>query len=344
MTALAPEEHRTASLPIVDLRLADDPARAEAFHDQLRAATRDFGFFYLVGHGIPRELSADLVAVAKRFFALPEEDKLAIEKIHSPHYRGYSRVGDEFTKGARDWREQVDIGPEGEPRAATEEEPWAVLEGPNLWPAALPEFRGTVEAWISHNERIARTLLRSWLLALGQSTDLLDDAFAAPDARLKVVRYPEAPDDSHDQGVGEHKDFGALTLLFVEPGKGGLQVEKGGEWIEAEPVEDALIINIGELLEAATDGYLRATNHRVVSRPGEGDRISVPYFFNPDLGRSLERWDLPADLAAEARGVEIQEHNRIHDNYGLNALKMWFRSHPVVTERHHADLAHRLGI
>ncbi|MHB1064346.1 MAG: isopenicillin N synthase family dioxygenase [Georgenia sp.] len=344
MTALAPHDHRTATLPIVDLRLADDPLRAAEFQDQLRAATRDFGFFYLVGHGIPRSLSTELMSVAKRFFALPEAEKLAIEKIHSPHYRGYSRVGDEFTKGARDWREQVDIGPEGAPRAASDDEPWAVLAGPNLWPTALPEFRATVEAWLVHNERIARTLLRSWLLALGQAPDLLESAFREPDARLKVVRYPEAPDDTRDQGVGEHKDFGALTLLFVEPGKGGLQVEKGGEWIAAEPVDDALIINIGELLEAATDGYLRATNHRVVSRPGEGDRISVPYFFNPDLGRSLDRWELPRALAAEARGIEIQEHNRIHDNYGLNALKMWFRSHPVVTAQHHHDLAERLGI
>ena len=97
MTALAPQDHKNATLPIVDLRLANDPVRAEEFQDQLRVATRDFGFFYLVGHGIPRELSTRLIDVAQQFFALPDEDKLTIEKIHSKHYRGYSRVGDEFT-------------------------------------------------------------------------------------------------------------------------------------------------------------------------------------------------------------------------------------------------------
>ncbi|MFH5824167.1 isopenicillin N synthase family dioxygenase [Georgenia sp. AZ-5] len=332
------------TLPVIDLRDAANPATAGAFHDRLREATRDFGFFYLVGHGIPRELSGDLVSVAREFFALPDEKKLAVEKLNSPHFRGYSRVGDEFTAGARDWREQVDVGPETAPRPATEQEPWAVLDGPNQWPAEPARFRAVVEEWVRHNERVARTLLHAWLVALGQDPGLLDDDFREPDGRLKIVRYPEAPDTAHDQGVGEHKDFGFLTLLFVEPGKGGLQVEKDGRWIEAEPVEDALIINIGEMLEAATDGYLRATNHRVVSRPGEGDRISVPYFFNPGLSTTFNPWDLPAELAAEAPGVELQEHNRIYQTYGLNALKMWFRSHPVVTERHHRELARRLGI
>ncbi|GAA1629465.1 isopenicillin N synthase family dioxygenase [Georgenia ruanii] len=330
------------TLPIIDLREVEtDPL---GFQERLSAATRDFGFFYLVGHGIPRELSDDLVAVARRFFALPEEQKLAIEKINSPYFRGYSRVGDELTKGAQDWREQVDVGPETAPQQPTADEPWLVLEGPNLWPAEPADFRGIVEEWVGHNERVARTLLHGWLQALGQPADLLDDDFRAPDARLKIVRYPEAPDDDHGQGVGEHKDFGFLTLLFVEPGKGGLQVEKDGAWIEAEPLEDALIVNIGEMLEAATDGYLRATNHRVVSRPGDGDRISVPYFFNPGLGTTFHPWDLPAGLAAAAPGVEVQEHNKIYDTYGLNALKMWFRSHPKVTARHHAELAARLGI
>ena len=91
-----------------------------------------------------------------------------------------------------------------------------------------------------------------------------------------------------------------LTLLWVEPGKGGLQVERDGEWVDAPPVPGAFVVNIGELLEYATQGYLKATNHRVVSPRYPDDRISVPFFFNPALDSGLPLIELPAELAAEA--------------------------------------------
>ena len=94
-----------------------------------------------------------------------------------------------------------------------------------------------------------------------------------------------------------------LTLLWVEPGKGGLQVERDGEWVDAPPVPGAFVVNIGELLEYATQGYLKATNHRVISPRYPDDRISVPFFFNPALDARLPIIELPAELAAEATGV-----------------------------------------
>jgi isopenicillin N synthase-like dioxygenase len=93
-----------------------------------------------------------------------------------------------------------------------------------------------------------------------------------------------------------------LTLLWVEPGKGGLQVERDSEWVDAPPVPGAFVVNIGELLEHATQGYLTATNHRVVSPKHPDDRISVPFFFNPALDARLPVIDLPADLAARSPG------------------------------------------
>src|SRR3546814_17949355 len=103
------------------------------------------------------------------------------------------------------------------------------------------------------------------------------------------------------QGVGAHKDSGVLTLLWVEPGKGWLQVQRDGEWVDAPPVPGAFVVNIGELLEYATQGYLTATNHRVISPRYPAERLSVPFFFNPALDAPLPIIQLPADPAAEAR-------------------------------------------
>lgn len=325
------------NLPILDLSRLDagDEAAAE-FRAQLRAATRDVGFFYLVGTGIPAELEQRLHRTARAFFELSDADKLAIENLKSPHFRGYTRIGGERTKGKVDWREQIDIGPE---RDAVPGGPaFNRLIGPNLWPDAQPELREVASAWQQHLIVVARKLLRAWALALGAEESYFDDHFGEPSTLLKIVRYPGTDQPLPQQGVGAHKDSGVLTLLWVEPGRGGLQVELDGEWVDAPPVDGAFVVNIGELLEYATGGYLKATNHRVVSPQAPADRLSIPFFFNPALDTQLPLIDLPSELAAQARGVTQDPANPIHSLYGENALKSRLRAHPDVAAIHHPDL------
>lgn len=325
------------NLPVLDLSLLDEgPDSAARFRDDLRAATHDVGFFYLTGTGVGAGLEARLLQAAKDFFALPEAEKLSIENVTSPHFRGYTRVGGERTQGRVDWREQIDIGPE---RAAITGGPgYNRLIGPNLWPGAQPELKDVVTEWHDHLTGVARKLLRAWALALGAEEQYFDRHFGDPQTLIKIVRYPGKDDPTPQQGVGAHKDSGVLTLLWVEPGKGGLQVERDGEWVDAPPVPGAFVVNIGELLEYATQGYLRATNHRVISPRFPDERISVPFFFNPALDARLPIIELPAELAAEARGVEDDPTNPIHATYGENALKSRLRAHPDVAERWHPDL------
>ena len=328
------------NLPVLDLSLLDQgPDAAARFRDELRAATHDVGFFYLTGTGVSADLEARLLRAAKDFFALPEAEKLSIENVTSPHFRGYTRVGGERTQGRVDWREQIDIGPERAPLTDPDGPGYNRLVGPNLWPAAQPELQDVVTEWHDHLTGVARKLLRAWALALGAEEQYFDRHFGDPQTLIKIVRYPGKDDPTPQQGVGAHKDSGVLTLLWVEPGKGGLQVERDGEWVDAPPVSGAFVVNIGELLEYATQGYLTATNHRVISPRFPDERISVPFFFNPALDARLPLIDLPAELAAQARGVEDDPDNPIHATYGENALKSRLRAHPDVAERWHPDLA-----
>ncbi|MBS1905990.1 MAG: isopenicillin N synthase family oxygenase [Actinobacteria bacterium] len=325
------------TLPILDLSQLDaGPQAAAAFRDDLRTATHDVGFFYLTGTGVTPALERRLHQAAKDFFALPEADKLAIENVKSPHFRGYTRIGGERTQGRVDWREQIDIGPE---RESVDGGPgYNRLIGPNLWPDAQPELREVVSEWHEHLSGVARKLLRAWALALGAEETYFEQNFGDPSTLIKIVRYPGTHEPEPQQGVGAHKDSGVLTLLWVEPGKGGLQVERDGAWVDAPPVDGAFVVNIGELLEYATDGYLKATNHRVVSPQAPDERISIPFFFNPALDARLPLIDLPADLAGQARGVTKDPSNPIHALYGENALKSRLRAHPDVAAIHHADL------
>jgi isopenicillin N synthase-like dioxygenase len=331
-----------SSLPILDLSLLDAGAEEAAqFRSDLREATHDVGFFYLVGHGVDPELIDEILDESRRFFELPVEQKLEIENVHSPQFRGYTRVGGELTHGDVDWREQIDIGVE---RAAVEPGPgvpdyWR-LEGPNLWPAAQPELQDVVTRWNEQLSDVALRLMRAWAVSLGSPEDIFDEALASkPFSLIKIVRYPGESGPVPKQGVGAHRDGGVLTLLMVEPGKGGLQVEHDGAWIDAPSVPGAFVVNIGEMLELATGGYLKATLHRVISSPSDSDRISIPFFYNPALDATMPRLQLSAELAAQARGLSVDPTNSpILETYGDNALRYRLRAHPNVAAVHHADL------
>lgn len=329
------------TLPILDMSMLDNgPEEAEAFRAALRKATHEYGFFYLVGHGVSEELTTEMLETSRRFFALPDEDKLAVENLKSAQFRGYTRVGGELTMGEVDWREQIDVGPE---RDAVEIAPGVAdywrLEGPNLWPEALPELKPVVNRWNDELSEISTRLLSSWALSLGADANVFDAAFELPSTLIKIVRYPGLSDPEPKQGVGAHRDGGVLTLLLVEPGKGGLQVEHKGEWIDAPQVPGAFVVNIGELLELATGGYLKATLHRVISPLIGTDRMSIPFFFNPSLDAVVPQLELPAELAADATGVTADPNDSpILSVYGDNALRYRLRAHPDVAAIHHADL------
>lgn len=328
------------ALPVLDLtRLDGEPAERAAFLEELRATAYELGFFYVTGHGVDPELTSEVLAQARRFFALPEADKLAIEMVNSPHFRGYNRKGMEYTRGQRDWREQLDIGAE---RPAPPPDPtapaWARLQGPNQWPAALPELRDTILRYQAATTELAIRLVRAFAAALGQDEAVFEGIYTpAPNQLLKIIRYPGRDATEGDQGVGAHKDGGFVTVLLQDVQE-GLQVEYDGAWISAPPIPGTFVINVGEVLEMASNGYLRANVHRVVTPPAGTDRLSVASFFSARLDATVPLLKLPPELASAGRNVTQDPLNPMFREIGKNFLKSRLRSHPDVARRHHADL------
>lgn len=332
-------------LPVLDVgtfRAGERAGDAAKFVDGLRAACHGPGFFVITGHGIDRAMCAAVLDVSREFFALPHTDKLAIENVHSPQFRGYTRVGQEHTNGRPDWREQLDFGAERRAREpAPGEPPYWRLQGPNQWPRALPRLRDVILPFMTAMHELTLDLVRGFALSLGQPEHHFDPTFAVdPTSHLKVIRYPGRAVDPGDrsQGVGAHKDYGYLAVLLQDD-VGGLQVAGPGGFVDAVTVPDAFVCNIGEMFEVATRGYYRATVHRVVSPPAGSERISVPFFFAPRLDARLSPVTLPQDLAADLPAEPAADpENPIYAEYGVNALKGWLRSHPEVARRHWSDL------
>ena len=327
-------------VPVLDLsRLEQGASEHRTFLLDLRTAARDVGFFYLSGHGISASETDEVLDASRRFFALQEADKLAIEMVKSSQFRGYTRAGGELTRGAADWREQLDIGVERQPiPQGPGIAPWTRLQGPNQWPSALPDLKPALLAWQTRATAVAIRLLKAFALSLDQPEDAFDAIYRdSPNHRMKIVRYPGRHATDGDQGVGAHKDGGFLTLLLQDDSK-GLQVEYDGSWVNVDPIPGTLVVNIGELLELASNGYLRATVHRVVTPPAGVERISVPFFFSARLDATIPLLNLPEELAAEARGPASDPDNPLFRDVGTNVLKSRLRSHPDVARRHYADL------
>ena len=335
-------------LPVLDIsgfRSDPDGPAGAAFVEALRDAFHGIGAAYLVGHGVPDELVTRVRRVAEEFFALPEAERLAIENVHSPQFRGYTRLGNEHTNGRRDLRDQVDVGREQPAAEIGPDDPvWLRLRGPNLWPEGLPEFRTAVSEYNAALEQAGHVLTRAVSLALGQPADHFDALVTPPEVLTKIIRYPAPSEDfPTDQGVGHHTDGGFLTLLHQDA-VGGLEAEVYGTWVGVPALPGAFVVNIGELLQLVSNGYFRATLHRVVSPPKGVQRISIAYFFNPSFEAKIVPVTLPAALAAEAPGGESADpDNPIFSNYGFNYLKVRLRAHPDVAERHHPDLLARPG-
>lgn len=329
----------SATLPTLDFSRFHGPDR-EAFIAELLDVLHDHGFFYMTGHGVSPQLIADVRAAAKRFFALPLEDKLEIEMVKSPHFRGYNRAGVERTRGQQDWREQLDVNTEGEAVALQADTPaWKRLFGPNQWPSKQPELKPLLLEYQAEVTRVGLDVLKAIAVAIGQPEDVFASIYEPqPSQLLKIIRYPGRDVAETDQGVGAHKDGGFVTVLLQDTTPGLRVRTEDGVWIDAPPVEGTFIINTGELLELATNGFVRADVHDVVAPPAGVERYSIAFFLGSRYDATIPVIELPEALKTKERGVTVDPLNPIFREVGQNHLKSRLRSHPDVARAHHADL------
>ena len=332
-------------LPVLDISKylqKSEGDGANQFVDLLRETCHGPGFFYLKGHGIDQRLSDNALTVANKFFNLPEVERESISIDRSAGFRGYTLLNTEQTNGRPDWRDQIDIGPEEpEPEPGADDPPWLRLRGPNQWPDQLPEMSGIIRTWMDKMYPIGMALMRALAQGLGQPANYFDSRMTPdPYTRVKIIRYP-APLEGSDggQGLGLHTDTGIMTFI-LQDAVAGLQVMSKGKLVDVEPMQGAYVVNLGEMMQTATNGYLRATEHQVVSPPSGKQRISIAYFMNPRLDARFEPIDPPDELAAGARGGQNDDpDNPVFATFGANTLKTRMRAHPDVKAAFYSDVS-----
>ena len=267
-------------IDVSDLISGKDTARVAA---EIGAACRGVGFFYVTGHGIPKEVTAGLFSEARRFFAAAPETKNAVSIKQSPHNRGYVAMGEEILDPdmPADLKECYNIGLEV---AADDPELLAGVpfRGVNLWPD-LPDWRDNMLDYFDRCWTLGLQLHRAFATDLGLPEDYFEPMLDKPMATLRLLHYPpQAADAAPGQiGAGEHTDYGNVTILAVD-GVAGLEVQtRDGRWVPAPLIEGAFVCNIGDCLMRWSNDIYVSTPHRVTNAGGQ-ERYSAAFFLDPN--------------------------------------------------------------
>ena len=330
------------TLPVIDiapLMRRGDVAARNAVAAQIEAACRSTGFFYVRGHGVADDVIRQLDIASRRFFALSNEAKQAIAMEHGGRaWRGWFPLEGELTSGVPDRKEGLYFGVELPPQHPRVRARWP-LHGANLWPNEVPELRPAVEAYMRATIRAAHALMEGIALALGLDADYFARTYTAePTVLFRIFRYPpQRLADDRQWGVGEHTDYGLLTLLAQDE-HGGLQVRTPSGWIDAPPLAGTLVCNIGDMLDRLTGGWFQSTRHRVRNTSGH-ERLSFPLFFDPDFAARIE--PLPRHTTIDKALIDEERAQRwdrasVHEfsgTYGDYLLAKVSKVFPQLRER-----------
>lgn len=269
-----------SEIPIIDIAPyfsgSDEAKRTVA--RQIDSACRSAGFLVIKGHGVSKKLVARTQRLTRAFFDLPLQTKRRYRSHDQNIYRGYFEKGSSAlsysigdASAQPDYRETFTVGrPSFDPT-----DPYYSCDVgrrifvPNIIPSGIPELGRTWNEYYGTMERLALALMRLFAIALDLGETWFDSKIDKHMTLLDFANYPDQvpPPSPCQVRAGAHTDYGSLTILKAEDKPGGLEVlMPGGQWIAPPVVDDAFIVNIGDLMAQWTNDEWISTMHRVVNR------------------------------------------------------------------------------
>ena len=315
------------NVPVVDVSplIHDSSSSSSSFSPTLRPccdallhALEEFGFVYVTG--VPSVIAASdaLIAPSQHFLtkqSQPYKEQISM-KIRPREWRGWFGVGDELTNGVADLKEGLYFGVEHD--ASCEQiKKGLPMHGQNKLPPEhdYPNMRKALATYFTEAEALGAAILRGVAIALGLDETHFTPLFEpTPFSLLRVFHYPaelqEEQAGGSRWGVAEHTDYGMLTLLRQDD-VGGLEVKHRatGTWIDAPPIKDTLVVNVGDALQVATGGRCISTPHRVRNVSGTS-RISMPFFYDPSFEARLP--PPPPHAASSIIGFDGSIYAKLH--------------------------------
>ncbi len=324
-------QDHSSHIPIIDISaLVSGREDRHEVAATIGQACHDFGFFYIVGHGVDEPLQRRVEEVSQEFFAQDLETKLEIAMSRGGRaWRGYFPVGGELTSGKPDLKEGIYFGAELEddhPLVKT----GTPMHGRNLFPSNMPQFREIVLDYMAAMTRLGHCLMVGIALSLGLEESYFADRYTSdPLILFRIFNYPAPsviPETESSLGVGEHTDYGLLTILKQDM-SGGLEIKTKSHWLAAPPIANSFVCNIGDMLDRMTGGRYLSTPHRVRNLAGH-NRLSFPFFFDPNFNAEVRPITIPAEVNENKKErwdrASVHEFRGTYGDYLLSKVSKVF--------------------
>ncbi|KAL1560397.1 codeine O-demethylase-like [Salvia divinorum] len=265
----SPEESSSsdAEIPVLDMKSLLNEETKFSQLQKLHSTCLQWGIFQLVNHGVDISLVDKLKHEIKEFYNLPLEEKLKY-KIKDGEVEGYGQKiivsGDDKV----DWSDRFYMITNP-----------LHLRKPHLFPELPSSFRETLEAYISMLQKLAREIFAVMAESLEMEAAEAEEMFEDGMQSLRMTYYPPCPQPEKVMGLTPHSDASGITILLQVNGVQGLQVKKDGVWIPVKFLRDALVVNIGDILEIVSNGVYKSIEHRAMVN-SESERIAIAMFFS----------------------------------------------------------------
>jgi isopenicillin N synthase-like dioxygenase len=271
------------NIPVVDLKdWHAGGAAKQRFISAVGESLADIGFFAVKNHGVSEELTQSAYRVSKQFFSMPSEKKIAYSRKEYKGQRGYTGFGKEHAKDSKapDLKEFWQVGRPDVP----DDHPVHSDFGPNVWPTEVSDFKGVLTSLYQQLDGIGSIFLRAAALHLGEPETTFSSMAQQSDTIVRVLYYPALAGDAPAGAVraAAHEDINLITLLSGATSDGLELLRRDGSWMPVHTGFDTIVVDSGDMLQNATNGYYKSTTHRVVN-PGDGgaERFSMPCFIHP---------------------------------------------------------------
>ncbi|KAK9074560.1 hypothetical protein SSX86_007158 [Deinandra increscens subsp. villosa] len=256
-----PKNRPQLTIPVIDLS-----GERSTVVEEIRRSSSTLGFFQIVNHSIPPTLIESVIGSMKEFFEQSTEYKMRFYTREDGKSVAYHTNFDLYRSKAACWRDTLEV------RMSPIVPEWEVV--PEMCRAALAEWDKAVMV-------LGEELMSMLCEGLGIKSNKLKE-LSCLDGRLSVSHYyPQCPQPELTVGIASHTDPWVLTMVVQNEVGGLLQVKCGDEWVEVEAVPDAIVINIGDLLQMMSNDEYKSVEHRVLANPVKGARVSNAIFFGP---------------------------------------------------------------
>ncbi|XP_014523727.2 protein SRG1-like [Vigna radiata var. radiata] len=311
--------HLSSEVPVIDLALLSCGNKDELF--KLDVACKEWGFFQIVNHGVKKELVQKMKDAAAEFFELPIEEKKKYA-MESNDIQGYGQAYVVSEEQILDWYDALML--------VTCPTQYRKLQ---LWPKTPEGFKDVIEAYTSEVRRVSKEILSSLSEIMGMQKHVFLELNEESLEAFRVNYYPPCNTPEQVLGLSPHSDTSTITLLMQDDDINGLEIRHQGGWVPVIPISDALVVNVGDVIQILTNGKYKSVEHRAVTNKNK-KRISYALFVCPEDDAEVE----PLDHMIDAQNPKLYQKVRYGD-YLRQSMKrkMEGKAHVDVAMLDHSD-------